>query len=163
MIHFPVRQGVRVIPLLAVFGAFAILCSASFAPASDMDEHGKALANLDDEWSAAAAARDVERVASFYADDAVVYPPNEPVAKGKAAATKVWAQMLSDPSFKLTWKATHAEARGDLGFTAGTYELSMTGPDGKPMTEKGKYLCVWEKQKDGSWKAVHDMWNSDAK
>jgi ketosteroid isomerase-like protein len=31
------------------------------------------------------------------------------------------------------------------------------------VVQKGKYLCTWEKQADGSWKAAHDMWNSDAK
>ena len=52
---------------------------------------------------------------------------------------------------------------GDLGFTAGTYEDSVKGPDGKTVNEKGKYLCVWKKQKDGTWKAIHDMWNADSK
>jgi ketosteroid isomerase-like protein len=50
-----------------------------------------------------------------------------------------------------------------MGFTSGTYEATWTGPDGKPVTETGKYLCTWQKQPDGSWKAVHDMWNSDTK
>jgi ketosteroid isomerase-like protein len=52
---------------------------------------------------------------------------------------------------------------GDLGFTAGTYEDSFRGPGGTLVTEKGKYLCTWAKQGDGTWKATHDMWNSDAK
>ena len=59
----------------------------------------------------------------------------------------------------------HAEVAksGELGFTAGTYEDSFMGPDGKRVSEKGKYLCTWRKQKDGTWKATHDMWNTDAK
>jgi ketosteroid isomerase-like protein len=52
---------------------------------------------------------------------------------------------------------------GDLGFTSGTYEDSFRGPDGALVTEKGKYLCTWGKQADGTWKAIHDMWNTDAK
>jgi ketosteroid isomerase-like protein len=31
------------------------------------------------------------------------------------------------------------------------------------VSEKGKYVCMWKKQKDGTWKAIHDIWNSDAK
>ena len=29
--------------------------------------------------------------------------------------------------------------------------------------EKGKYVCTWRKEKDGTWKAIHDIWNTDAK
>jgi ketosteroid isomerase-like protein len=39
----------------------------------------------------------------------------------------------------------------------------MTNPKTKkPATDKGKYLTVYEKQADGSWKAVADTFNSDS-
>jgi uncharacterized protein (TIGR02246 family) len=143
----------------------AVLFSAFPIFAADMDANAKALVKLDDDWSKAAAARDVEKVASYYADDAVAYPPNEPAANGREAAKKIWAAYFAEPTFKISWKATHAEVAkdGDLGFTAGTYEDSFKGSDGKMVSEKGKYVCMWKKQKDGSWKAIHDIWNSDAK
>ena len=129
----------------------------------DMSAEAKALAKLDDDWSAAAATRDAKRVASFYAEDAMAYPPNEPMAVGRAGAEKVWAAYFAEPTYNLSWKTTHAEVNGALGYTAGTYEESYQGPDGKTVAGKGKYLCVWRKQSDGTWKAVHDMWNSDLK
>ena len=134
---------------------------ASASP--DMSTEAKALAKLDDDWSAAAATRDAKRVASFYAEDAIAYPPNEPVAVGKAAAEKVWARYFAEPTYNLSWKTTHAEVSGAFGYTAGTYEDSFKGPDGKMVVGKGKYLCVWRRQSDGKWKAVHDMWNTDSK
>ena len=54
--------------------------------AADMDANAKALVKLDDDWSKAAATKDADRVAAFYADDAIAYPPNEPVAIGRPAA-----------------------------------------------------------------------------
>jgi hypothetical protein len=36
----------------------------------------------------------------------------------------------------------------------------MPGMD-KPMDDHGKYLTVWEKQKDGSLKVKIEIWNSD--
>ena len=153
------------ISVLAVAGAFAVLFSASSALAADMDANAKALAKLDDDWSKAAATRDADRVASFYAEDAIAYPPNEPMAIGRPAAKKVWASYFADPTFKISWKTVHAgvSKSGDLGFTAGTYEDSYKGPDGKLVSEKGKYVCTWKKQKDGTWKAIHDIWNADPK
>jgi ketosteroid isomerase-like protein len=123
----------------------------------------QALAMRDADWSAAAGSRDAKRVAAFYADDAIAYPPNMPMAIGRAAAEKVWAGAFADPSYRLAWKTVHADVRGDLGYTSGTFEESVTGPDGKTVRGTGKYLCVWKKQGDGSWKAIHDMWNGDAK
>jgi ketosteroid isomerase-like protein len=37
----------------------------------------------------------------------------------------------------------------------------MNDISGKPINDRGKYLEVWEKQPDGKWKCVADMWNSD--
>jgi uncharacterized protein (TIGR02246 family) len=157
-----VMIGIGAVGLLGLL--FLVLPARLPASATDnMSAEATALAKLDDEWSAAAATRDAKRVASFYAADAIAYPPNEPVAVGKAAAEKVWAAYFADPTYNLSWKTTHAEVTGDLGYTAGTYEDSFKGPDGKMVEGKGKYLCVWKKQSDGTWKAIRDMWNTDSK
>ena len=158
-----VRGWALVLTAAGAVGAAVVSSMAGAAPT--LEDEAKVLTKLDDDWSKAAATRDAERVASFYAEDAVAYPPNEPVAVGRAAAKKVWASYFSDKTFTISWKTTHAEVSksGELGFTAGTYEDSFKGPDGKVVNEKGKYVCAWKKQKDGSWKAAHDIWNSDAK
>jgi ketosteroid isomerase-like protein len=153
-------------PKLSAVGAVALILFVAGVPAVahiDSSPEAQALAKLDADWSAAAGTRDAKRVAAFYADDAIAYPPGAPMAVGKAAAEKVWEGAFADPSYKLSWKTSHAEAVGALGYTSGTYEESYKGPGDKTVSGKGKYLCVWKKQKDGSWKALHDMWNADAK
>jgi ketosteroid isomerase-like protein len=151
--------------MVAAVGVAGMLLLASCAPAVDTDAIAKELTRLDDDWSKAAATKDADKVASFYAADAIAYPPNEPIAVGQPAAKKVWAAGLADSTFSISWKTEHAgvSKSGDLGFTAGTYEDSFRGPTGSLVTEKGKYLCVWAKQADGTWKAIHDMWNTDSK
>ena len=153
--------------VLAAVGTITVLFPAmpAAAIAADDGDAAKTLTKLDDDWSKAAGKKDAALVASFYAEDAIAYPPNEPVCVGRAAAQKVWEAYFAEKTFTISWKTLHAEVAksGELGFTSGTYEDSFTGPDGKVVHEKGKYLCVWRKQKDGSWKATHDMWNADAK
>ena len=168
MSRFSIGSGLQGLSsILAVAGAIAVwfLASCAPAPSADTDAIAKALTQLDDDWSKAAATRDAERVASFYAEDAIAYPPNEPVAIGQPAAKKVWASYFADSTFSISWKTVHAgaAASGDLGFTAGTYDDSFKGPDGTIVRETGKYVCTWKKQKDGSWKAIHDIWNTDSK
>ena len=58
----------------------------------------------------------------------------------------------------------HARCRrecADLAYVSGSYELTENDASGKPMTDKGKYLEVWKKQANGSWKCVADIFNSD--
>lgn len=150
--------------LPALGGVLAMLLSAGLAAGAELGSEAKTLARLDEEWSKAAAMKDVERVASYYSEDAVAYPPREPIAVGKAAARKVWASYFALPGFSISWKTTHAEVTRsrDLGFTSGTYQASSKGSDGQLVTEKGKYVCIWKKQANGSWKAIHDIWNTDS-
>lgn len=152
-----------VITLIAVI---APACSSTPPRTSaSSDSAARSLTRLDDDWSKAAATRNAKLVAAFYADDAIAYPPNAPACQGRAAAEKAWAAYFVEPTFTISWKTLHAQVSesGELGFTSGSFEDSFKGPDGKLVSEKGKYLCVWKKQKDGSWKAIHDMWNSDSK
>ena len=148
---------------LGVFCACAFVLSSHISFAGAEAQNAKALIALDNDWSNAAVAKNVDRVASFYAADAVVYPPNEPIAVGRAAARKVWARYFADPTYQVSWKTTSAGVENNTGWTAGTYQDSWKGSDGKTIVGKGKYLCVWRKGADGKWKAIHDMWNSDTK
>lgn len=152
---------------LGVGALAAVLLAAGCAPAPpavDTAALAQQLVQLDDAWSVAAASRNADSVASFYAEDAVAYPPNMPVAVGRAAARDVWAGAFVEPTYNLSWVTTASGVApsGDLGYTAGTFQDSYTGPDGTTVSATGKYLCVWKKQADGSWKAVHDMWNYDS-
>jgi uncharacterized protein (TIGR02246 family) len=110
----------------------------------------------------AAQALDAAGVAAGYTDDVTVLCPNQPLVAGKDAAQKTWAAMLV-PGTQITWAPSKVEvaASGDLAYDQGTYTVSTPGPDGKPVSDKGKYLAVVKKQADGSWKVSEDMWNSD--
>ena len=122
----------------------------------------KAVRDADEVWSNAAAAKDVDKTVAFYSDDAVVMPPNMDRVTTKEAIRKIWKDLLTDA--KLSWKATKVEVAksGDIAFISGTYEVTMNDVvSGKPVNDHGKYLEVWEKQTDGSWKCGADIWNSD--
>ncbi len=39
--------------------------------------------------------------------------------------------------------------------------MSFNDPSGKMISDKGKYVTVWKKQADGSWKVMLDIFNTD--
>ena len=52
---------------------------------------------------------------------------------------------------------------GDMVYSEGTYTMTVTNlKTKKAMTDKGKFMTVYTKQADGSWKAVADTFNSDS-
>ena len=123
----------------------------------------QALRGADDAWSKAAASKDLEKTIAYYSSDASVLPPNAPIATTKDAIKKLWGDLLASPGLVISWKATKVEIAksGDLGFVNGTYEFTMNDASGKPTTDKGKYVEVWEKQAHGKWNCGTDIWNSD--
>lgn len=50
---------------------------------------------------------------------------------------------------------------GDLGYTWGRYEMRIADANGDTVSHHGKYLNVWRRQQDGSWKVLVDMGNSN--
>jgi ketosteroid isomerase-like protein len=121
----------------------------------------QAIRDLDDQWSKAAGAKDVDKTISFYSDDALVMPPNAPSATTKEAIRKIWKDLLTDANINWKTKKVEVAQSGDLAFSSGTYEVTLNDPTGTPVNDRGKYLEVWKKQPDGSWKCVADIWNSD--
>ena len=125
----------------------------------------QAVKDLEAAWSKDANSKDADKWASYFAEDGSGLYPGAGTLNGKAAIKAAMAPMLADPNFSLAFQSTRAMASkgGDMVYSEGTYTMTMTNPKTKKsMTDKGKYLTVYMKQADGSWKAVSDTYNSDS-
>src|SRR5438105_213053 len=148
---------------LVLSGCFALLSFTFVAAAIADTKTEQALRDLDAKWSAAAVAKDVDRTVSYYAESAVVMPPNASAAMTRESIRSAWKEMLTAPGASISWKATKVEVAKseDLAYVSGTYQATMTDASGKPVNDHGKYVVVFKKQTDGAWKVVADIWNSD--
>lgn len=144
--------------------AFTLSCGQRQAPPDTRAADERAIQAVDDATKRAAQAKDANAVVdTWYADDGSALYPNAPICTGKEALRKRWAAMLATPGFSVDWQITKVEVSrsGDLAYTPFTYQMTMQGPDGKPIQDRGKGLAVWKKQSDGSWKGLADIFNSD--
>ena len=137
--------------ILLVVGLLAMSAGCGSAALTSSE----ALMALDREWGSST--KDANKFLSYYAADAMVYPPGMPLVSGTARIKEMWTGMSSAPGFALTFGPSKAMSSGDLGYTTGAYKLTMNGA-----TEAGKYVAVWKKQSDGQWKAVEDIFNADS-
>lgn len=154
-------QSARKTLKFALCGSLALFLCITLAFAQGGGDKAK-LEKLDADWSAASQARNLDKVLSFYSADAVLLPPMAPIATTPKAIHDGWAPMMA-ANISLSWKATKTEIAksGDIAYQYGTYVMT-TKDKGKTTTEKGKFVDVWKKQADGSWKCVVDTFNTDA-
>ena len=102
--------------------------------------------------------------ASFLSDDAVWLPAHAPFEEGRDAIMQNPMQDVmgnKDVSFEILATRVEAASSGDMAVGMGTWSARFTEPDGNEVCEVGKFMDVWRKQPDGSWKCIAGMDNSD--
>lgn len=136
--------------------ALASLAGAACGRTVDIEQERAALLAVDREWSQTT--KEPEKFVAYFADGGSIYATGMPIITGGEAIRKSFSEMSKTPGFALSWTPSKADvsASGDMGSTAGAYEMTMGGA-----TEKGKYVTVWKKQSDGAWKVTDDIFNAD--
>jgi ketosteroid isomerase-like protein len=139
------------------------LLSTSAAVAQTDSKKLDELRAADAAWLKTYEAKDLDKAVAFCDEQGSLLWPNAPRATGKSAIAKTTASAFAIPGFKLEWHPEQAGVArsGELGYTTGTYTWTFKDSSGKPSSDKGKYLTVWKKQQDGSWKVLLDMFNTD--
>jgi len=124
----------------------------------------KALKDNETQWNQEYVSKDAEKLAAHYADDAVLMSPGVPASIGKEAIGKTLKEMVTDPALSLKFQASKVEVAktGDVGYTQGSYTMTMTDPNSKQVIhDHGSYVTTYRKLPDGSWKAVADIASSE--
>ncbi len=151
--------------LLAAVAAASIAlagCKAQVGKdaATDTAAVEQALKGIEGQWQADYNARDAKRLADHYAPDAAIANPGSPLASDARARAEAIGGMVADQNLQITFASDRVQVAksGDLAYTRGHYTMRMTDPATKqPRSDSGSYLTVWQKQADGSWKAVEDF------
>lgn len=122
------------------------------------------LLQRDAEWAQVASeGREVERILSYWTDDAVVMPPGLPSVVGKAALRQYVEGSMQIPGFRITWKSKDVtfSPDGHLAYMFSRNEVTMDAPDSKPTTTEGRAVTIWRREPDGEWRCAVDIWNAE--
>ena len=93
--------------------------------------------------------------ASIYADNATLMPPNQPMVQGRAAI-RAWMKS-AQPLKSFVISPIDINGRGDLAYVRGTFQLLFESGS----QDRGKFLEIRQRQQDGRWLIVADIFNSD--
>jgi ketosteroid isomerase-like protein len=117
------------------------------------------LYDLESKFAADTAKGGGKAFGTWFAPDAVTLENGgAPVVGHDAiAARATW----TPEAYQLKWtpEGARMSVSGDMGFTWGHYEGDSRDAQGNPVKKTGRYMTVWKKQPDGTWKVQMDASN----
>ena len=102
---------------------------------------------------------DSKGIASLHTLDAVVIPPKSDFVIGRDNIEQMYQAEIEMGNGILDLKTTEVIQEGLYAYETGLYVIKMT-IDGEEVNDNGKYIVVWEKQKNGDWLCKKDIWNT---
>src|ERR1700730_15341586 len=154
----------RIVPLTLAVLLFGCAQAPPPAPPDTRAADEKAIRDMETAWVAEFAAKDIDKMLAHYADDGTLLLSNAPTMSGKDAIRAGMKMAIDDPNFALDLKTVKVYvSKDDLAYSQGTY--SYKGTDSKTkkvIAETGRYVEVYKKQADGSWKVVEDINSPEA-
>ena len=148
--------------LVMAFGLIDCNSAQSQERSEDREVVSK-LTQLSGQFSAAYMRGDIEKLVSFYTDDAVIFPGNSDLLRGKEAIKKYWTLPSGRTITHHKITAVEIKVIGEFAHDYGYYEISGRNGEESWGPNYGKYLIVWKRDKDRGWKMHLDMWTSRPK
>ncbi len=104
--------------------------------------------------------KDASLATSMYTKDTLLLPPNMDLIRGKKNAEEFWGTSIEMGVIMEEHSIGEIIQEGDVATEWGSYVVSFHPEGQEPIKENGKYMVVWTRMADGSWKKHWDIWNS---
>lgn len=99
----------------------------------------------------------VARIADFYAEDTVVFPPRGEAMRGRAVQVTHWTRPPQRQILAHSAVAERIDVSGDLATEWGTLNVTFKEGDAAPVESTSTYISVWTRR-DGVWRKQMDSW-----
>jgi ketosteroid isomerase-like protein len=162
----------RSVYIVAGIAALVLACRAAETPdqaeARMAAEAGVATAALDsvyERMKGFVATENADSLAALYAEDARMYPQDEPIVVGRDAIRAKYIEWFGMGTADIRSERLGILVNGPVAVERMTWTMTITaepgGPPMEPMTMIGKGVVVWRKIGD-QWLIVDDIGNNDA-
>lgn len=150
-------------PLRIIAVILLAFCAVGCAPGSlDAAAESRKLSQWDADWSRLAfAGKDIEKIVSYWSDDAHLLQPGLPPIEGKPAIRAFVTASLKIPGFKIHWVSEKPmlSPDGKMAFLLSAVETTAPGANGSLESTHGRSVTIWRRDGDGTWRCVVDISN----
>lgn len=130
--------------------------------AGNLSADQAAIQHMLDRYTATIDAGNVDAWMALWAPGGVQMPPDTAMRSGLDAIRAGMAPALTQNKDAIHIHTLEITVVGDLGYARGVYTLDVTPRDGGASAHvDGKFLTVFRRQPDGSWKIYRDIFNSN--
>ena len=144
---------------VAVFCLFVLLSCQPQQPSSELSETDiSTVMEATTQYGSSIVDGDFDMLRSLMDADILLMPPNQQAHEGIEAAMQF---MEEGPAIDGSISPKQVSGSGTQAYVTGTFNLNFTINDTTQISDNGKYIEIWEKQEDGSWKVIFDIWNSN--
>ncbi len=105
---------------------------------------------------------DAAGVAAHYTDDAALLPPDAPRIDGREGIQGFWQALMDAGVRDVALTTQEVDDFGDVANEVGVISATAPSEDGGRVQLTGKYVVVWKRGGDGTWRLHRDIWNFDA-
>ncbi len=105
---------------------------------------------------------DINALMGVHAEDFLLLPPNSPAERGAEAAMSGFQELLGAGWKNISFSTVEFGSDGGLGYHVGQYSADVPTEDGGTTKEKGKFIDIYKRLPDDSWKIHVTIFNSDA-
>lgn len=114
-----------------------------------------------EEFRSAINTGDAEKVAEMWADDAIFMSNGMETVKGKDKVTEIWKRNVKGGFRTKNHETIELATGGDTGYEVVTQLWTVHEEGKEDVWHPSKYVHIWKKQKDDSWKLHLDIWNTN--
>ncbi len=105
----------------------------------------------------------LELMNAMVAPNHIMLIPGRPALVGRdviVASNKNLVETWNDVEI---WKPAETVVAGDWAYQRGAYDITLTPkkPGARSIRQIGKYIHIYQRQPDGHWLMIRDMFNSD--
>ena len=131
------------------------------APAMDMAQVREAIVANNLKLGEAIRMGDAAALAALYTDEAKLLPPNSETIVGRQGIEAFWGGGIQMGIKDVVLTTVDVIEMGEMVCEIGEYKLTIQPEGMDAMEDNGKYLVIWKKAMDGSWKLHIDIWNTN--
>jgi uncharacterized protein (TIGR02246 family) len=133
---------------------------------SDLQKDVRELEEIRERLETAENAGNADYFVEMMADDAVIMVPDQPVQEGKSACASFVREMMPGLlevfNRRIRYVSAEIHVIGDVAFDRGTFSFTVSPKSGgETIEENGKYLWIYSRAADGSWKVARAIVSLD--